>query len=282
MSYFSQRQAVLATMHQKEKVIAPLLKQELGIDVIVPSNFNSDRFGTFTRDVDRPANQVETAKLKALAALELIDVSMAIASEGTFSPHPAMPFLPCNREIVVLIDRQQELALVGEASSTETNFSHAAVSSLEEAVAFAQKIGFPSHGLVIMPDARSKDTNYLLKGITTETQLTIAITQMLAKFGQAHLETDMRAMHNPTRMKVIQQATENLIRKAKQCCPNCNTPGFDVVEQRPGLLCGLCSHPTQQILASIYACQRCGFEQPLMFPNGIQSADPMYCEFCNP
>lgn len=282
MSYFAQRQAVLATMHQKERAIAPLLKQELGIDVIVPSNFNSDHFGTFTRDIDRPANQIETAKLKALAAFELTEVSIAIASEGTFSPHPAMPFLPCNREIVVLIDRQHDLELVGEAISTETNFSHAAIESLDEAFTFAQKVGFPSHGLVIMPDAFSKNTTHLVKGITTETQLTTTVTQMLNQFGRVHIETDMRAMHNPTRMQVIQQATQNLIHKAKQHCSNCNTPGFAVVEQRPGLPCGLCGYPTNQILASISACQKCGFEQPMMFPNGIRSADPMYCEYCNP
>jgi len=282
MSYFSQRQAVLATMHHKEKAIAPLLKQSLDIDVIVPPNFNSDRFGTFTRDIDRPANQLETAKLKALAALELTDATLAIASEGTFSPHPAMPWVPCDREIVVLIDRHHDLELVGEAISTETNFNHAAIASLDEALTFAQKVGFPSHGLVIMPDADAKETNHLIKGISTEAQLSQAVTHMLEKFGHAHLETDMRAMHNPTRMKVIQQATQDLIRKATNPCPNCRTPGFAIVERRSGLPCGLCSHPTQQTLAVIYRCAKCDFEKPVIFPDGVQSADPMYCDFCNP
>lgn len=52
-------------MHQKEKVIAPLLEQELCIKVIVPQDFNTDIFGTFTRDVKRPGTQIATAKLKA-------------------------------------------------------------------------------------------------------------------------------------------------------------------------------------------------------------------------
>ncbi|MDX2242869.1 MAG: DUF6671 family protein [Leptolyngbyaceae cyanobacterium bins.302] len=281
-TYFAQRQAVLATMHRKEITIAPLLKQELGIDVMVPSNFDSDRFGTFTRDVERPANQVETARQKALAAMELTGDTIGIASEGTFAPHPAMPFLPCDREIVVLIDRQHNLELVGEAISTETNFSHAAIASLEQALAFAKKANFPSHGLVVMPSADSKKTHTIIKGITTEAQLIETISQMLETFGSAHLETDMRAMHNPTRMNVIQQATQDLIRKAKQQCPNCRLPGFAVVEQRSGLPCDLCGHPTNQILASIYACKKCGFEQPILFPNQTQFADPMFCEFCNP
>ncbi len=38
---FSNRVGILATMHQKEIVIAPLLEQ-LGIKVIVPPDFNTD------------------------------------------------------------------------------------------------------------------------------------------------------------------------------------------------------------------------------------------------
>lgn len=44
---FVNRVAVLATMYHKEKVIAPILEQELGIKVIVPQDFDTDRFGTF-------------------------------------------------------------------------------------------------------------------------------------------------------------------------------------------------------------------------------------------
>ncbi|MBF2028749.1 MAG: hypothetical protein IGS48_18635 [Oscillatoriales cyanobacterium C42_A2020_001] len=281
-SDFANRQAVLATMHQKEAVIAPLLKQELGIEVVVPPNFNSDRFGTFTREIDRPANQVETAKLKALAVLELTDATMAIASEGSFTPHPAMPFLPCDREVVLMIDRHHDLEVVGEVISMETNFRHAAITTLEEALIFAQNVGFPAHGLIAMPDADCHNATLIYKGITTEPELIDRVTQLLKTFGNAHLETDMRAMHNPTRMNVIRQATCDLIRKLKQACPQCHTPGFDVVERRHGLPCALCFHPTDQILALIYRCQRCRFEQPVMFPNGVETANPAGCEFCNP
>jgi len=61
---FVNRVAVLATMHHKEKVIAPIIEQELGIKVIVPQDFDTDRFGTFTREVKRTGNQIEAARLK--------------------------------------------------------------------------------------------------------------------------------------------------------------------------------------------------------------------------
>jgi hypothetical protein len=79
---FANRVGVLATMHQKERVMAPLLEKELGIKVIVPPNFNTDSFGTFTREIKRPGDQLETARLKAEKALLLTGETLAFASEG--------------------------------------------------------------------------------------------------------------------------------------------------------------------------------------------------------
>ena len=75
---FHDRLVVIATMHRKELAIAPILQTSLGVRVTVPQDFDSDLFGTFTRDIDRPANQVETAKLKAEKALELIDEGIEV------------------------------------------------------------------------------------------------------------------------------------------------------------------------------------------------------------
>jgi hypothetical protein len=49
MSIYNNRGAILATMHNKEKVISPLLKEHLGMNVIVTEGLNTDVFGTFTR-----------------------------------------------------------------------------------------------------------------------------------------------------------------------------------------------------------------------------------------
>ncbi len=55
--YFRGRTAVLGTKHGKEQVIAPLLDEHLGVRVVVPDGFDTDRFGTFTRDVDRAGDE---------------------------------------------------------------------------------------------------------------------------------------------------------------------------------------------------------------------------------
>jgi len=279
---FANRVLVIATMHRKEAAIAPLLQPELGVQIQVPAGFDSDRFGTFTRDVARPADQVETARLKLHHALELTGADLGVASEGSFGPHPVLPMLPLNRELVVLIDQANHLEVVGEATSTDTNYRHATVKTVEDAQAFAKKARFPSHGLVAMPTAEPKDGAEIYKGITSEAVLLEVVDKLLTQFGQAHLETDMRAMMNPTRMQAIAQATQDLLRKLKQPCPDCGYPGFEIGDRKPGLPCDLCGLPTDLTLTAIYRCQNCSFEETVKHPDGITTADPAQCPFCNP
>jgi hypothetical protein len=278
---FRDRLAVIATMHRKEAAIAPILQTSLELRTIVPQDFDSDLFGTFTRDIDRPANQIETAKLKAEEALKLIDADLAIASEGSFFPHPIFG-IPYNREIVLLLDKKHDFTVYGESLSTDTNFRHQVISSYEQAYEFAVKVGFPDHGIVLMEDAHTSAKEAIHKGINSEDVLRDLVNQLLKRSPQIHIETDMRSLYNPTRMKNIAKATEDLVRKLQQLCPNCNFVNFDVVESLKGLRCELCGFPTQVTRANIYHCDRCDFKQEILFPNGIQFADPMYCSYCNP
>lgn len=272
----------MATMHQKEQVIAPILEPDLGVQIIIPQEFNTDEFGTFTRETKRPGDQLNAARLKAEKAMALTGLSLAFASEGSFGPHPSIPFLACNREIVLLSDHDHDLEIVGQAISTETNYSSQQVTTLEAALAFAEKIGFPAHGLVAMSDAQPTQSSTLVKGITHETQLRETVTWLLKKVGQVHLETDMRAMHNPTRMKVIAQATHDLIRRVNQRCPQCGYPGFSPGERKAGLPCAICRFPTNLTLAVTYRCKKCNFNSTTYFPEGQEFADPAQCSYCNP
>ena len=283
-SLFTGRVAVIATMHKKEEAIAPILESELGVQCIVPNNFNTDIFGTFTRDIARPADQIATARLKAKKALEITGETIAIASEGSFAPHPDLPFVASNREIVFFIDTLNELEIIGQEISTETNFNSQSVRTVEEANRFADEIGFPAHGLVVMLDAKSSNSDEIFKGITTEAKLREIVTFALSKSltGKVHIETDVRALYNPIRMQNIAKATKNLIKKISQICPNCACPGFDAIAQRRGLPCGLCNLPTSAIRSIVYQCQKCSFQQEKLFPHGVTTADPAQCMYCNP
>lgn len=278
------RVAVLATMHQKERVMSPILERELGVKITVPADFDTDKFGTFTREIQRSGTQIEAARLKIEKALDIAGETLGFASEGTFGPHPAMPYLPANREIVLLLDLANNLEIVGESLSVETNYSHQLVASVEEALSFSEKVGFPAHALVISVGEIEGGNSEIVKGIATEKQLFDAVTAGLKKSStnQVHVETDMRAMYNPTRMKNIENATLDLVKKIRQFCPECGWPGFEVAERKLGLPCGLCCFPTQLVRSAIYKCKNCGYTKEKLFPDDRETADPALCQYCNP
>ena len=92
----------------------------------------------------------------------------------------------------------------------------------------------------------------------------------------------MRGLYNPTRMKVIEKAAIQLISKIKSVCPECDSPGFGVVRAISGLLCRWCKFETKSTYSHIYQCQKCNYEIEKKFPNGKETEDPMYCDYCNP
>lgn len=278
----SGRTAVLATMHGKEQAIAPVLAAALDIHVIVPSGFDTDQFGTFTRDIPRTGSQIDAARQKALAAMALTGGDLALASEGSFGPDPSIPWVPCDLELVILIDRHHDLELVGQAHSTATNYRQATVTSLQAALEFAAAAQFPSHALVARVDPAAKDPETLHKGIAREEHLVAIVNQLLASHGSLWLETDMRAHLNPSRMAVIAQATHHLTKKIQQTCPQCHWPGFDVTRRLPGLPCAQCRLPTALIQTWEYECSRCHHQHRVEFPTGARAADPGQCGFCNP
>jgi predicted nucleic acid-binding protein len=280
----SNRVGILATMHQKERVIAPLLEQELEIKVIVPNNFNTDVFGTFTREVKRPVTQIAAARLKAEKALEITGETLAIASEGSFAPHPSFPFIYSNREIIILLDKVNNLEIIGEEFSLETNFNYQVVENLEEVNNFAKKVGFPEHGIVIRFEQTAKNQTEIIKGITTEEKLLEAVNYAWNNSldSKVYLETDMRALYNPTRMKNIEKATYDLVRKFNNQCPKCAEPGFTITKNIKGLPCAICYLPTPLTRSVISQCKKCHFIQEQLFPEGKDFADPAQCSYCNP
>lgn len=278
-SFFKNRQLAIATMHGKEQVMAPLL-QELGVEIILPQNLNTDSLGTFTGEVERINNPLETAKQKCFQALQLTNGTLAIANEGSFGPHPSYYFLPANEEIVVLVDTKNNVEIKTSFISTETNFSAKTCYNIDEVLAFANQALFPSHALIVKPAENIFSPIY--KGITSENDLKKYSSQILQTHQHVFVQTDMRAMHNPSRMQVIKQATEQLLTIINSTCPNCFSPGFTVTKTIKGLPCSWCNTPSNYTLIHEYECCKCGFKKEVKFPNGKEKIDPMYCQVCNP
>ncbi|MBS3950300.1 MAG: hypothetical protein KGZ53_06530 [Peptococcaceae bacterium] len=277
---YKDRQIVLLTKHKKEEAIQPILEKATGCSLIVETNFDTDKFGTFSRDITRTKSQLETARLKIKEGMLLSGLDIGVASEGSFGSHPFIP-VPWNIELVLLFDQQENFELYGIHESGETNFAQLLTASFDEAVSFAKKIGFPEHYLIIRSDDSESDK--IIKGINDYDLLKEAFAWCAANShsGKVFIETDMRAHANPTRMGNIKKATEDLISRLHNFCPNCAAPGFIVSERIKGLPCDLCGLPSNLVLKNISKCHKCSYLQEQLHPNG-KFAAAQYCHFCNP
>jgi len=280
LDIFHGRPLVIATMHDKERVIAPLVNDALKTNCFVAEGIDTNQFGTFSGEVERVHSAIDAARLKCEEAMKMTGADLAIASEGSFGAHPYIFFSSANEEILLLLDKKNNLEIVGKVLETTTNFKSQWCYSIEQVKAFAKDTLFPSHGIIL----KDKQLLYeeLHKGISEMPQLLEIAASGLKKYGKVWLETDMRAMYNPTRMRNIEAATQNLLSQVKNLCPACSFPGFTIHKIEKGLPCEQCNMPTKAAQAHIYACKRCHHIDQINFPNGKKVENPMYCDFCNP
>ena len=280
MLLFQNRKLLIATKHQKEKVIAPIIEKELGVRCFINECFDTDTLGTFTGEIQRELDPVSTAREKCLQAMKLSNCDLGIASEGSFGPHPSMFFISADDEFLIFIDTINNIEVIVRELSTSTNFNGSKLQNEKELLEFANQAGFPNHGLILR---KSKDENTdIYKGITDIEILKKSFDHLYSKYNSVYAETDMRAMYNPTRMKVIEKAAEKLVQKIKSTCPQCKMPGFGITDAKKGLKCSLCGLPTNSILSYIYVCQHCKFAKEEMYPHNKTTEDPTYCDYCNP
>lgn len=279
MELFENRKLIIATKHQKEKVIAPLLEKSIGVQCFVNSGFDTDSLGTFTGEIERELDPISTVRKKCQLAMQLNNCDLGIASEGSFGQHPSILFTPADDEFIIFIDLKNKIEILSREISIKTNFHSKYISSTHELEDFAKNVLFPSHAIILRKN--EYENLDVFKGITQMSELKSIFNLLNKKYGEVYAETDMRAMHNPTRMEVIESATKKLIKKINSCCPSCNFPGFDIVDYIKGLPCEQCNLPTQSTKKYIYGCLRCEHKtEQINLQKKYES--PMYCDFCNP
>jgi hypothetical protein len=280
----------LATRHGKERVIARALRHGLGADLLHVRSVDTDALGTFCGGVRRPGSALAACIAKAEAALVAGGVEFAIASEGSFGPHPQLPFLAAGREWLVFVDRCRGLTISEQLLAPRTNFAHRLVTAPEASGPdqglgrWLEQVGFPSHGLMVRAHNGGAGAAEVEKGLHQWEELVAAIRRAAAASsdGLALVETDMRAHCNPTRMGAIRRLTFRLVRRLASPCPACQAPGWGVVDQRSGLPCGVCGFPTALTRAVVWGCSRCGHQEEKPRPDGLHLADPGQCNWCNP
>jgi hypothetical protein len=214
----------LTTRHGKERALARPFPLGLGASLEV-SPCNTDQLGTFSGEVERLDDAVTTCRRKALMGLEQTGLRLGLASEGSFGPHPVMPLLAVGHELLVVVDLDRQLTVVEQRLDWRTNYGQRQLQPEEDPSAWLKQVGFPSHAVIARPADASLGLWH--KGLHSPAALAEALgtCRRADPEGLAWLETDMRAHHNPTRMRSIRRVGVALVRRLCTPCPSCGAPG---------------------------------------------------------
>lgn len=267
------------TQHGKESLVKPVLEPALGCTVLHEIGYDTDLMGTFSGEMKRLDSQLQTARNKARIGMDLSGASIGLASEGAFVPDPFGGLMPWDIEVLVWLDDERDLEIVGMAQGPARNHQRSlqCVSDLEK---FAAEAGFPEHHLLLRPQSESDVRTR--KGLRHWNELhdVFRACQQESNNQRVYAENDLRAFCNPTRQAMIQHAARDLLQKLHSCCPGCSLPGFAITCHTPGLRCSLCGHPTRLAKSYTWRCISCDYS----LEQSVQEthANPSRCDVCNP
>jgi len=271
------------TMHGKETAVGKAFARSLAASIIVPTGIDTDTYGTFTGEIPRAGTMFDAVRAKALLAIEVTGLPFSLGSEGSFGPHPHVPFIPGSTELLLFVDRKNDIEISESLVTHRTNFQNLVCRPGENIDAFLKSIKFPQHSVVVKPNAPAMETRPI-KGIASFAGLTEAIlhASCMSSDQSAQIVTDMRAHQNPTRMAVIRMLANRLARRLATRCSACGMPGFGIVDITRGLPCAWCGQPTQMPVTEIRRCAKCHFETHTKIKDTSETANPGCCQHCNP
>jgi len=280
--YFG-RKTCLATKHGKEKVVARPFRHALGVEIMVPADLDTDSLGTFSNEIPRLGKPLDVCFQKARMGMAAAGLPFGIANEGSFGPHPSMPFIASDYEIIAFVDDERGFSIHETLFSLKTNYAHREVCGPVELDEWLQAVKFPSHGLIVQPKSDNPQIT-AEKGIVSLAHLRAAIARATARSERATalVATDMRAHFNPTRMALIRRLAFRMARRLATPCPSCQAPGWGMTGQSKGLPCKECGMPTEMILSEIFTCTACTHREERPRLDGLREAPIDRCPCCNP
>lgn len=279
---YAGQQVALATQHGKQAAIAGPMLSVLGLQVVVAKGVDTDALGTFTGEVERSGSPIEVCTLKARLGMDATGLPVGLANEGSFGPHPQVPFIAAGFEIMTMIDDRSGITVTERSPVERTNYSSGRrCRSAQELQGWLTGVLFPSHALIVRPAVGEA---CVTKGVTTFSDLAAAVATAAAQSddGHASVATDMRAHLNPTRMTSIGVLAQRLARRLDTACPACGIGGWGICGRIAGLPCQWCQTPTELTKFEILSCPRCKHQLQRPPLTGPQWADPGRCPDCNP
>lgn len=213
---------LIATMHGKEAVLGPLLA-DLGFQVLLPLGYDTDALGTFSGDVRRPGTAFEAALEKARRACRATGVPRAVSSEGSYRPCQTLFPGARNAELLAFVDLDRDFSCVEHLTNLPTRFVMGRVPPQLEAPqtqALLAAMGWPTVKALVVPEdpGRGALPEHVFKGLGDAPALAQAMRACAAHAadGQVHLETDLRAHMNPTRMASVAQVGARLAQRLRR------------------------------------------------------------------
>ena len=274
------KRIALTTKHDKLRLIKPAFDEYVGCELF-EVNLDTDQLGTFSGEIERHAPPRETAIHKARLGMRETGSLIGIASEGSVGPDPVVPFIHSNIEHLVLVDDQNGIVISEIHRSFEITAATITAAPDQDLTSFLEKADFPNHALIVRPNTQIKSN--CIKGVNDLEQLqeAIAISSKLSPNGFVVIESDLRAMHSPSRQRNIEEVATLLAKRVSQLCPNCQMPGWGRVGYEKGLNCSECElENPDAIRQEKLGCVKCDHVD---LGNVIASVlDPAQCHFCNP
>jgi hypothetical protein len=277
--YFA-KEVVLASKHRKLDLIAPAFSHSLEIRMIEIA-VDTDQLGTFSGEIERVDPPLETAIKKARLGIETSGIPVGIASEGSIGPDPLLPWIQSDYELVVFVDSQRDLVI--SETFRSNNVIAASIELYPDAPLedFLHKADFPRHALIAQPAEPISPAIY--KGIVTSQELHAAIRDCSdqSRTKKVRIQSDLRAMHSPSRQENIKKAAELLAARVTTQCPDCATPGWGRVGYEFGVCCSDCGQENAEaVRLEILGCYKCDKKESGRIIN--VEIDPGRCNYCNP
>jgi len=274
------KRIALTTKHDKLRLIKPAFDEYVGCELF-EVNLDTDQLGTFSGEIERHAPPRETAIHKARLGMRETGSLIGIASEGSVGPDPVVPFIHSNIEHLVLVDDQNGIVISEIHRSFDITAATITAAPDHDLTSFLEKADFPNHALIVRPNTQIKSN--CIKGVNDLEQLqeAIAISSKLSPNGFVVIESDLRAMHSPSRQRNIEEVATLLAKRVSQLCPNCQMPGWGRVGYEKGLNCSECElENPDAIRQEKLGCVKCDH---IELGKVISSTlNPAQCQFCNP
>ena len=274
------KRIALTTKHDKLRFIKPAFDEYVGCELF-EVNLDTDQLGTFSGEIERIAPPLETAIQKARLGMKETGLLLGIASEGSVGPDPVVPFIHSNIEQLVLVDDENGIVISEIHRSFDITAATITAAPDQDLTSFLEKADFPNHALIVRPNTQIKSN--CIKGITNYEQLmgAIDISSQLSPNGFVVIESDLRAMHSPSRQRNIEEVAKLLAMRVNLLCPNCQIPGWGRVGYEKGLNCSECElENPDAIRQEKLGCVKCDHVE---LGKVIASVlDPAQCNFCNP